>query len=763
MQTVTLLLVDTIEGEARILEELGQLTKLVGTPVAPVLNQAGLPPRLIRALSNVRCRVRCLRHDDPALGDASQSPVLSPSPRPAAVLASVGVDPDVLRLAAGLCGVQASFLSALPERFAAEGPMPTALLLVNPDHASTEDVASAMALLASKDVYVGVIYTLDPIDSRFAIIKSLVLGPMRGQGTYTILSSHYDPASDAAPGCLQNPSAVEGCREFERKQDLLIVSGHSSPFDGAIGTEAALCARAGTESRLSSGGVYPCFEDGLCFRQPLMRRQPKDRTGLVSMQKAKASFVVLSGCSVAALGKAWFSARHGLAYQCQQNASIASAVTASVSLEALEFDFLFLALMAEGMPLGEVVAEVNRVRVDVHGHATAYEAGVGPFILLGNPCLSVTGFDLQEVTVTGAPVLGLTVDLAALRFDAERGAIVRVRLPHAAKPPFILLHSAPEGVWSRGVWYTRGDTTVLYLWLNTLRQDGRCDGRLEFGYYQDDPSAMFGAAIEHCLSQIPFWAVVLETYRSRWGTANSLPSRIEATAAALPTSVRDLSLKVTALHPCPGILVDERNMGAHIGIAWSRMGEVAQSLLSCLVDITCRFGTLQTSGWEGNFRRLEILGPLDRCLCASPVWGQRYRYPDGGPLERIHYQCGVCGSIGEDDGRRLLRLTHMPRTIEQGAVLTTSAECLAPDTEFVQVYAVAVIESLLKDRRMVGDIVAEVINPGEVKQLMPSVSVPEDLTPGVYPFALLGVVNGASYVLRQMIEVIRPTAVRSPV
>jgi hypothetical protein len=669
---------------------------------------------------------------------------------PGAVLASVGVAPDVLALAAGLCGVEPGWLASLPEGLPA-----TALVLVNPEVAELSDVAPALAQLANQGVHVGMLYTLDPVESRLAILKSLLLDRYEGNGTYTVLFADPDPSADDGPASLKYASSPEGRRRFSLPQDLVLLNGHANPLDAAMGAQFGLCARAGTDAPLGTGQAFPCFEDGRCFRQPLMGRQPEDHTGLLSVREAYAAFLVLSGCGVATLGKSWFDPRHGLAYQCQQHGGLASAVTCGVTLESLELDLLFVALAAEGLPLGEVVDEVNRVRATVHLQAGTYAPGLGPFILLGNPCLRLSGFRMQEATAVPGPGGVLRVDLNTVRLDADGSALLRVPLP-TGPPPLIFLHAAPEGAWCRGVWYPGRDGTFLYLWLRAESEDGHPKGALELEVCSDDPTAAVVAATENSLQQVPYWMVALNTFRSRWGQVTPPPDSLDAVLAALPGMVSDLSLAATALRPAPGVLGNTGSARAIAGLLWRTLGDIDSALLRCLVDSACRFGTLPLAGWEVNFRRVESLDGVGRCACGGPVTGQLYRYPDGGPLRRANYQCPRCGPIGEDDGRRLLHVTELPATVAQGNELTVSAACSAPDDEVVQVHAVAFLESVFRDRRMVGHIVAETVNPGEHRELTLQVHVPKDLVPGVYPFAVLAVVNGAGYLIRQLIEVVRP-------
>jgi len=181
---------------------------------------------------------------------------------------------------------------------------------------------------------------------------------------------------------------------------------------------------------------------------------------------------------------------------------------------------------------------------------------------------------------------------------------------------------------------------------------------------------------------------------------------------------------------------------------------MASALLEASLEVVALFGTLQMHGWEARFRRLDPVGPFDECVCGGcSLYGQRYRFPDGGHLERVVYQCAACGPVGEDDGRRLLGVSDVPANVIPGALLECTCCIRAPAAELVHIRAVVVLEAWLKDRRMFGEASDVVVAPGQNKTFVLSVAVPGDLAPGVYPFAVLAVVNGALVIRRNIIEV----------
>ncbi len=292
----------------------------------------------------------------------------------------------------------------------------------------------------------------------------------------------------------------------------------------------------------------------------------------------------------------------------------------------------------------------------------------------------------------------------------------------------------------------------MYLWLGRPDEALTGDGRLVVEAWDDDPSEVVVRAVEHFLGQVPFWTIALSTYLARRGPSST--DSLDIAMAALPAVTTDLSRALTALTPARGVLTDESTTRAIARGIWHAVGDLARTLLDCLVEAACRFGTLPLAGWEENMRRLDSVGPLAPCTCGSPVWGQRYGYPAGGSLGRSNYQCALCGPIGEDDGRRLVQLVELPLTVAPGEVLAATATCSAPDNELVQIVAVLVIESLFRDRRMVGGIESAVVSPGRAQSVTLTAQIPADLTPGAYPIAVLAVVNGASCWMRRIIRIV---------
>jgi hypothetical protein len=73
--------------------------------------------------------------------------------------------------------------------------------------------------------------------------------------------------------------------------------------------------------------------------------------------------------------------------------------------------------------------------------------------------------------------------------------------------------------------------------------------------------------------------------------------------------------------------------------------------------------------------------------------------------------------------------------------------------ETTQFLIVLVFEGLYKAAPIVGETVQASVSPDDCVELEVQAEIPNFVRPGIYPVAVVGVVNGASCIVRWMIEV----------
>lgn len=756
---VWLLVVADEEEEATVLAQLSALEGALGGVVLPVLDQGTLVERVVAALKQAGTSVRVERASSRAIHDdqsSSHEPRLNlrfHHSRPEAVLVAGRVDPACQRLAAGLCGTEPVPLEADPVHSDVDD-VSSALVLLDPRSVNTAEVLLALSALADSIKQIGIIYSLDPLETRFALLKALAIDSLPGPDEMILFTMQYPPdRAVGAPDCFSDPSDPEAAARLYQPWDLLLLSGHTNPFDAAFGIDKALCARAGTLHELADNQAFPCFASGACFRQPRMHREIEDTRGLMSLRDVKATVVALVGCHTVALGDSWFDPSVTLAYQCQQSDALAAFVTSGISLERLELNFLMMALLSEGKSFGEVAREVNRVRLELHGHATSLPKYLGPLLLLGNPSIRFAGIGPIKREARWTSESAFEIELDGIEIRPDRGAFVRVEMPANASA-FFQLQTAPEALWCRGVLYPRGEIDTLYLWLGLpAGLNPRLEGILHIQIGVDQSTHIWGALLSY-VRQLSYWMVTLDYFHSNGSIGSSCAEKLAATLQILPAAARSLSETANLIRSRPGILVDRRQMPLLEEAVLAQAGSIAQTMHECLVEICCTFGTMHSGGWENSFERIGESGPLESCACGTgPLSGQRSRFVGMASPERVEYQCARCGPVGEDDGRRLLTVTRAPANVERGGQLRCKCICQAPVDEKVQFLVSLMLEGLYEGVRVVGEAEYLTVDAGGCVEIEVKVEIPNFVRPGVYPVAVVGVVNGASCIVRWMIHV----------
>src|ERR1051325_2918359 len=239
---ITLIAVEDADEEADVLRNVGLLRGHFNTPVAPVLNRSGLPTRVAEALRACGVETSIERLTATPSSEELSAGVVPDdfSEWPRAVYASDGVDRGAAQLAAGLCGTTPLPISSLSveQLRSLPGDNRNVLLLVNPEEARARDILSALEVTAAEKIGVGVVYALDPLEARFVILKSLLVGSLDGRGLYSVLTTSYYVAKPSldAPRSLGRMDDTEGRgRLFQKDQDVLLLSGHSDPLDASLG------------------------------------------------------------------------------------------------------------------------------------------------------------------------------------------------------------------------------------------------------------------------------------------------------------------------------------------------------------------------------------------------------------------------------------------------------------------------------------------------------------------------------------------------
>lgn len=753
---ITFVPVSTVERELRVLDTLHLWRSFCRTEVVPVLDRQDLPIRIATALrfNHIDVRYAEYRCELPEATCSDHRNITVTSQRPTALLTTTSVDFVPVRLASRLCGVPPVQLATSDElrhvttALAGSGSV---LLLFNPTVDLSENIIRILAALKAGKVRTGVLPAADPVDARFAVLKCLLVSGFNSRQRYLISSGMYDVPP------MYNEQG-EHHHFLTSDYDLLVLHGHSNPFDAGVAQNTLLCSQKTeqhtSESLANQAGLLPCFHNGKCIRTWAMCDEHRT---MISSEEIRSHVIVLSGCNALSVGRSWYNARHSFAYQLSQGNSLALLATAALSIGVLELDILCVALIAEGWCLSDVVEELNSIRIETYGHPTSRREGVGPFILIGNPLLRILDWDIQDLPVTWHSDNVFAVDLHEAMTDDKGCALIRVRIPKRQDWRYVVVRSMSSGIWCRGIVHCWNNNDVLYVWLGL---PARSSGHICIEFHQCNPWKEVVAAVRRFLDETAFWLTFVDASREVLPSPGSTDI-CDQILLQLPGVQRRLSQDVLLLQLAPRILEFRKAKDEVVfGSVWHHIGKLTHSMLRCVVELTTTVSTFVFQWWEKHLRRTEAITDLGMCPCGrGTLSGQTYEPIGGGTFRRVCYQCTACGQVGEDDGRRVFLLTSFESEVFQGATLHCVCDCRAPDDQPLYVSLVIVLESWLKDRRMIGDIVTTLVNPGELRSIAANVNVPIDLSKGLYPFAVIGVVNGVLIVWRQVIDVLTPITV----
>jgi hypothetical protein len=413
-------------------------------------------------------------------------------------------------------------------------------------------------------------------------------------------------------------------------------------------------------------------------------------------------------------------------------------------------DLLCVALIAEGLPLGEVVREINRIRRDERRHSTGLPPGVGPYVLIGNPRARLAGFPMQKAycealtpSLPSASSYRLTVPAS----EADEGVLARCSLPGVRDLPYLTLHGAAGDLRCRGVAHVENDEAALYLW---VRGAASHQVTIESAAYDSWQPARRSAA--EVWGQLPFWTMFLDESRETLSRRGLPVDDLDQIIAQLPGWARFLSSAGLSLQLVPGELVSEDSKMAVCGSLWQQMRLWFQALLEALVHVRCA-GAMHSYGTSPYYRLSDASGSSERCYCGEgTVTGQGFVAVDGRRM-RVIYQCGTCGTIADEDGRRLLRVTRLAGRADRGGLLSCACDIGQTEDAYLHVHAILVLETWANGRELAGEPHEEILAPKTGTSFALYVEVPADLAPGVYPVSVLALVNGSLYLIRRMIQI----------
>ncbi|MCL9758146.1 hypothetical protein [Frankia sp. AiPa1] len=477
-----------------------------------------------------------------------------------------------------------------------------------------------------------------------------------------------------------------------------------------------------------------------------------------------ATVLVLSGCELMPLGPSWFRAESSLAHQAAASRSLATIVSSDVNQGVLELDLLTMALIADGRPLGEVVRAVNdrRRRHGGPGPGTGTGTGAsGPFVLLGNPELVLTGSPPVPVPCRSVPLADggrrWHVDLTDVGPLPAESALVRAEMTLEESAPFLLLQRRSPDGWCRGVHHAGAGGGALYAWVA-----GAGAQELVVDALGQEPWQPVRGVIAGHLANGPFWTLFLEDCRQALAGADRSTEPIERLQADTPSLIRTLASGDVALRAPAGVLIDEAVGDAVCAALWRVLHGWQRRLLDAVVHMVAEVGRLHSYGSSPYLHLVRSLEPAGPCPCGEGTLTRQVFETSGGQVRRVEALCATCGGGIDDDGRHRVLLERQPVGAHTGRALPVACRVRAPADAFGHIDLVAVLEMWKRGHAIVGPPQRDVLAPGGEATVALTVDVPDDLVEGVYQLSVIAVVNGTLAIARRMVQVAGAPGDRHP-
>lgn len=616
----------------------------------------------------------------------------------------------------------------------------TALLVYEVEHADAAEFVSTLERADTLDVPVGIwpIYTRE--DCPADLPHTLGRDEVRIDWSlcrFRLFSSPLAGDPDA-PWQLRRSEANDDASLHDdlTQAGLLVLQGHSGPMDGYFGPTLTLCGRA--LHRPGLPGLFPCLDNGACFRQPSQGRPESSTHGLVDPRGIHAPLVVLDGCGTLPVPGSIYpyaqSLLRGLISGGRQGPMVASL---GISATPMSGFVLLLALLAKGLPLGRAVREVNLHRSACDSPSSFTAPGVGPWVVVGNPEVRVQGLHLDKPTLLGGS-----------------GSAPRVRVPLSAESTLLELpgvDTTPVDLVcspKRWAWGATDRSGIRYVWLGPASRAN--DDREATASSVGDDDAGELILIPRDTQATRRWRERAHWLRegNRWigGLQGALKARGDpaqplSELVAWRTELAQLADQIACAATPQRALEIAPALDALAASLVTAMESADRAAATTIADYVTQVGARLSHLWSPPWLHVGTRDSGQTCTCGCRVAVHLRRHPLV-DLIRGELSCPACSLIGDAaalaGGALVAQASLAPRTLAGGAnlhwTLDRSEGRAAP-----QGFSCASLFEPFKRRRLVG--APQALSAGESTNL--TQAVPEDWPGGMSWATLVLCANGA--------------------
>jgi hypothetical protein len=662
-----------------------------------------------------------------------------------AIVALPSVDEQIVCLAEHLSGEGPLSEAASGDRMSQRTP--PALVLFNA-RTPPDTVMRAIANLTRDGLAFGMLPMASSELGRLSLLKALLF-----PSVHVLDVDQIHNLSSGPYGGDESRPASERDGESRR---ILLVSGHGNSVDLG-GRGKVVCPRGNDEIPRDLGGLYPCFGDGQCFRQPLFGRPTNSLDGLLEPALFRYPLVLLLGCATFPLGDVPFDRRGTMLWRMAGSDTLAAVATVGAFYHDLNVETALLSLLLDGHELGEAVTIFNAWHRAAYGRTSPAEEGYGPLVAIGNPRFRLESELVRELRpVWGETDLSYFASAEMFHFSRNGLALAKLLFPsrvdradhaiHVASP----LRAAAVRITSA----CQRDGPTSYISLQASEP-----------FEPQSPVAMFAfeksrysreiEALRDSMSHLSFWRLLLGSPQNPMAAA--LGTEGESLVARLDLlDLERLLLQYLSAEPFASTALFPTSAGitAHdlVMDRWRRWHSL------CL-EAACAY-VLRTGGflfhlWQSFYGRNRNEARARQCpICLRPaVWLLHQAH--GQPWDRHQVvQCPACGVIGELPFGVAIRADEVPAACRPGDLLKVDFEVRTERPAPVAGLVTLIREDWFHKLHDTCAPAVVTIDRGSSRTFSLELSVSAALPPGLYPLTLVAVLNGGLVQIRHHLSVL---------
>jgi hypothetical protein len=628
-----------------------------------------------------------------------------------------------------------------------------AVVLFSP-RTPADEFCRTLTLLSQQDIPFSVLPWDNSNSGRLSLLKALLFPTVEIRDVDQIeelASQAHATVDERRSGSTANTTKTLA----DRDQRILLFSAHGNSVDLG-GRGVIICPRGEPKPREDMAGLYPCFGDGRCFRQPLFGRSPSSSEGLMDPALFCHPLVLLLGCGTFPIGDMPFDHRSTILWRMAGSDTLAAVATLGIFYHDLNVETALLSLLLDGHELGEAVRAFNAWHRTAYGRTSPAKEGYGPVVAVGHPGLRLKSCLIRELGSASKEEDPISIPSDVIRFSGNGLAIFKIRCPSRADqlPRALYVPRPLKGAAVSVVFPHQNDEAFIFVSLQSNATSG-AEQSVELLSLARDTFERDLATLRDSLSYLVFWRLLLADAKSPMVMALGRDGeRLAANVSSL--ELEPILLGYLSAHPFArdGVFPTSSAVAAH-NLVMDRWCTWQRLMLEAACLYVQRTGGFLFHLWEKFYDRSCSADCEERCpSCLRETVWLLYR-SQMNPLDQhriIH--CPVCGVIGELPRAIAVHTTESIRLCRGSDTLVVGFEIQAERLAAVYGFVTLIREGWFHAVHDTAEPIEVIVDPGSRRTFSITLAISPGLPPGLYPLTLVGVLNAGLVQLRCHVSIV---------